>query len=112
MDIEKLIKKIDEQDVIVINQINGLFERTYELMNRILSLEITMAKQHDSMNKKYEKISSLIYDEYNIRMYRVVWKTGHNQTVLARNSSDAYRKVTKDFSGSDSVVDIFVEGLR
>jgi Mg2+ and Co2+ transporter CorA len=115
LSIEELNKKTDElyeQDTILINQVNGLFKRTYELMNRMLSLENTVSKQYDTINDRYKRLNKLISNECGTKVYRVIWKSGHTQVVTAFNSSDAYKKVTNTFTGMDKVIDISIDGLR
>lgn len=46
----------------------------------------------------------------NSELYRITWKTGHTQMIIAHSVRDAHDKAMRDFTGSDRI--LYVEVLK
>lgn len=106
LDIE--IAKLYELDNLRINKINNLFMEMYGMMDTMKSLKRTIADQACTISMQGDDIRKLTDRANDRKLYRVVWKTGHAQLVLARSATDAHIKAMQYFTGGDRIVDISV----
>jgi uncharacterized coiled-coil DUF342 family protein len=103
LDEKEFNKKVDElyeQDTMFINQIDKLYVLINEVVNKMVSLKSTVDEQQRKIDvlMKYDKLE----------LYRVIWETGHTQTVFAHDVRDAREKIMKDFTGSDKITNIIM----
>jgi len=103
LDIEALNKKTEElyeQDTILINQVDNLFKLMNEVVNKMAAFKSTIDEQQ-------RKIDVLTEDS-GLKLYRIMWKTGHTQTLFARDTNDARVRLMRDFTGSDIIINIIL----
>ena len=109
LDITKLntkLKELYDQDTTFIDQIHDLYMRANESTRKIELLDAMITDQRDVMDVQARKIRELTTETHDTKEYKVVWQSGHVQTLDAHSDSDAYTRVMEKFTGSDTISSI------
>ena len=107
LDITKLntkLTQLHDQDITFIDQIYDLYMRANESTRKIELLDAMITDQRDVMDVQARKIRELTTETHDTKEYRVVWQSGHTQTMDAHSTGDAYTKTLTEFTGSDIIL--------
>ena len=100
--------ELNEQDNVLLNKINTLFMEMYSLHSNIRSLKAIIEDQNCTINNQNDSIRKLNGENFEPKLYRVLWENGGIEMVFADTMMDAHDKAMQGYKGKNKIINIFI----